>query len=473
MGGSRFCNEKLHLFSVPALFADHPILAAWRKTIARRPSAAAIFGADGTVLRTFRDIEDESPQLPQGLAPGQIAVIELGNHPALPATLLALWKEGLAVALAESSVALPGVALRVALGASGAPVFYKIDAPAEEIPGADFLKLTSGTTGAPRAIRFSAAQLLADCDAVCDTMGITEADLNYGVISWAHSYGFSNLVLPLLCRGVPVVATEDRLPRAILDGLARTGATVFPAVPVFFKKLAELAATPLPALRLCISAGAPLPSAVATDFRQRFGVKVHSFYGSSECGGICYDATGDEVPEGFVGQPMRGVRLVENAGRIVIYSPAAGLGYWPQPDDAVLGNGRFIPQDLVEQTERGFSLRGRESDFINIAGRKLNPAEIERVLREHPAVREVVVFGMPSALRGEEPAACVVADASTQELLAFAATRLPAWQMLRQIWLVAALPVNERGKLSRRAVAEHFGQQSKTEPVVAKNTPVT
>ena len=59
------------------------------------------------------------------------------------------------------------------------------------------LKLTSGTTAAPRAIRFRSAQLLADAEQICDTMGITEADLNFAVIPLSHSYGFSNLITPL------------------------------------------------------------------------------------------------------------------------------------------------------------------------------------------------------------------------------------------------------------------------------------
>ena len=440
---------------------DQPILAAWRETVCRQPSQAAVLGADGAVLRTFADVEKESAALAEAIPSGEgIAMVELGNHPSLPAVLLALWRVGRTVALAEpgASTSLAGITLRVVRG-SGGEVLFSETGQSPQTLDADFLKVTSGTTGAPRAIRFSAAQLFADCTAVCDTMGIGAGDLNYGVISWAHSYGFSNLVLPLLCRGVPVVATEDRLPRAILDGLSRTGATVFPSVPVFFQKLATLAAAPLPKLRLCISAGAPLSAAVAASFRQSFGVKVHSFYGSSECGGICYDTSDETVPEGFVGQPMRGVRLAVDEGRIEVHSPATALGYWPEPDDAVLGNGRFAPEDLVERTEAGITLKGRVSDFINIAGRKLNPAEIETVLRGHPAVRECVVFGVPSAVRGEEPVACVVADVPPEELLAFTAARLPAWQAPKHIWPVPALPVNERGKLSRRALAERFQTQ--------------
>jgi acyl-CoA synthetase (AMP-forming)/AMP-acid ligase II len=449
---------------MPDHFTQQPILAAWQETVRRKPAGAAILSADGSRLRTFGDIETESEKfaatIPDSVAVGAIAVVELGNHAALPAVLLALWRRRLAIALAEagSCVELPGVRLRITRAFDGGTLVSECQsAPAN--PEADFLKLTSGTTGAPRAIRFTAAQLLADCDSVCNTMGITDSDLNYGVISWAHSYGFSNLVLPLICRGIPLVLTEDRLPRAILGGLAATRATVLPAVPVFFKKLAELESPPLPALRLCISAGALLPAAVAAKFRARFGIKVHSFYGSSECGGICYDATDGDAAEGFVGLPMNGVRVVENGGRIEVHSPAAGLGYWPSPDETVLGSARFIPSDLVEKNAHGFTLCGRESDFINIAGRKLNPAEIERVLRLHPAVREVVVFGAPSALRGEEAVACIVGEVPASELLAFAAESLASWQMPKHVWPVSAIPVNDRGKLSRRELCERWLQR--------------
>ncbi len=442
---------------MPASLTDNPILAAWREIVLKQPDRAAVLGPDGGTLRTFADIENEAAALAKNIPATQgIALVELGNHPSLPALLLALWRAGRTVALAEKGacVTLPGITLRVNVGPASEVVF----SPTGEsplFPDADCLKLTSGTTGTPRGIRFSAAQLLADCTAICETMGITSSDLNYGVISWAHSYGFSNHVLPLLCRGVPVVATEDRLPRAILSGLAATGATVFPAVPVFFQKLASLDAPPLPKLRLCISAGAQLSTEVAASFLQQFGVKVHSFYGSSECGGICYDATDDVAPEGFVGQPMKNVRLIVEQGRLAVHSPAAGLGYWPQPD-ATLTDGCFMPEDLVEQTDNGITIKGRVSDFINIAGRKLNPAEIERVMREHPAVRDVVVFGVPSSLRGEEPTACIVGDAAVEEFTAFAASRLAPWQMPKHFWLVPSLPVNERGKLSRRDLAARW-----------------
>jgi len=454
----------------------NPILAAWRSTRERHGDAPAILAADGGILRTFAGIEHEARTLQPAFADlprGAPVGVQFGNDARFPALLLALWRCGLAPIPIDRSVEREALAAAldvcsaaalVTPGPDGAPVCEPRTGGAGV--DADFLKLTSGTSGPPRAIRFRAAQLLADCEAVCDTMGTGPGDLNFGVIPWSHSYGLSNLVTPLLCRGVPVVACEDRLPRALLDGLARSGATVFPGVPILFQKLAEIADPPPLRLRLCISAGAPLSAATATAFRARFGVKIHGFYGCSESGGIAYDASEGEVPEGCVGEPVRGVRLMheEQTGRVEVHSAAVSAGYFPEPDEGVLGGGRFVPGDLVERTPNGFVLAGRVSDFINVARRKLNPAEVEARLREIAGVREAIVFGVPSALRGEEPVACVAGDVNAAELRQRCQAVLASWQTPRDFWIVDALPFNERGKLNRRALAEAYQSRSQQKP---------
>ncbi len=463
---------------------ENPILAAWSRTVGRLGPAPAVFGPDGSALRTFMEIHWDADAAStrlraSGLGRGDVIALQLGNSPWMPGWLLAIWQMGAIPVLLDRSCT--GTALDAALATVGARAWLgwessEIDAVragadchletrggARFTDGTQFLKLTSGTTGAPRAIRFTAAQLLADCDAIYETMGFREEDVNFGVIPWSHSYGFSNLVTPLLCRGLPVVATEDRLPRAILAELEATGATIFPGLPIFFQKLAELDAPPLPRLRLCISAGAPLSATVASAFRERFGVKVHGFYGSSECGGIAYDTSEAEVPEGCVGRPMRGVALEyqddEDPTRIRVGGAAVGTAYFPETDDAVLSGGGFVPGDLVRRTEDGLVLAGRVSDFINVAGRKLNPIAVETILRSCPGVCDAVVFGVPHPIRGEEPIACVAGQASAEALLALCARELPAWQVPRDFWLVAHLPVNERGKLSRRGLAEAYRQK--------------
>jgi acyl-coenzyme A synthetase/AMP-(fatty) acid ligase len=326
------------------------------------------------------------------------------------------------------------------------------------------LKLTSGTTAAPRAIRFRSEQLLADCNQICETMGITGRDLNFGVIPLSHSYGFSNLVTPLLARGVPMVLSRDRMPRAVLDDLARTNATVFPGMPVFYQAFSEMEEIPaLPKLRLCISAGAPLPVEVARKFREKFHQPIHSFYGSSECGGICYDRDASLLEQGFVGQPMRAVDLElldpnAPATRVRAQSAAVGDGYFPEPDER-LGRGKFIPDDLLSIGADGFRIMGRISDVINVAGKKVNPAEVEAELLRFAGVRAAVVFGRESILRNEEVAACVVAEERVREsdLLEHCRAHLSGWQVPKRIFLVDEIPVNERGKVNRRELAHRFG----------------
>jgi acyl-CoA synthetase (AMP-forming)/AMP-acid ligase II len=450
----------------------NPILAAWRSVLARRGNEAAILSLTGGVLRTFSHIEAEAHAMEVAFArlqPGTPVAVQFGNDARFPALLLALWRRGLVPVPLDRSLGKDAIA--AALEVIGATAIVRPNlsegiaverrAAGREVD-ADFLKLTSGTSGAPRAIRFRAAQLLADCEAVCDTMGIGADDLNFGVIAWSHSYGFSNLLTPLLCRGVPAVASDERIPRALLGGLARTGATVFPGLPVIFQKLAELDCERLPKLRLCISAGAPLSATITAAFRERFGVKIHGFYGSSECGGIAYDASDAVVPEGCVGEPVHGVRLVhdEDSGRVEVHGPAVGDGYFPEPDADVLGGGGFVPGDLAQRTPHGYVLAGRVSDFINVAGRKLNPSEVEMRLREISGVREAVVFGVTSALRGEEPVACVAGAVDAAALRQFCAANFAAWQVPRDFWIVDALPFNERGKLNRRALAQAYHARS-------------
>ena len=324
------------------------------------------------------------------------------------------------------------------------------------------LKLTSGTTAAPRAVRFRSEQLLADCENICETMGITDRDLNFGVIPISHSYGFSNLLTPLIARGVSLVLSDDRIPRAIIDGLAKTRATVFPGMPVFYQSLCEMNDSPqLPNLRLCISAGAPLPIETAQAFREKFRCEIHSFYGASECGGICYVRETQPMP-GFVGGAMCGVALElvdpgASSSLVRVRSRAVADGYFPVPDEDKLGHGIFVPDDLLEKGARGYRIVGRSSDLINVAGKKVHPAEVEAEILRCKGVQKAVVFGRESERRNQEVAACVVAKGLTEEeLLAHCRARLSSWQAPRRIYFVEAIPVNERGKTSRRELARRY-----------------
>ena len=176
------------------------------------------------------------------------------------------------------------------------------------------LKTSSGTsTGTPQMIAFTAAQLAADAKNIVETMGLRGDWPNLGAISLAHSYGLSNLVLPLLLHGVPLILLPSRLPEAVRQACSKFSKLTLPAVPALWRVWHEAGGIG-PAIKLAISAGAPLPAALEAVIFKQTGIKVHNFYGASECGGICYDAS--EIPRTLdedVGMPT--VRSVSVANR--------------------------------------------------------------------------------------------------------------------------------------------------------------
>jgi long-chain acyl-CoA synthetase len=315
------------------------------------------------------------------------------------------------------------------------------------------LKMTSGTTSVPRFVAFTASQLMADAENIVATMGLRRDWPNLGVISLAHSYGFSNLVLPLLLHGIPLILTGAPLPEIVLRASETEPAITLAAVPALWRTWHTAGAIPRN-VRLAISAGAPLPVALEQNVFAAHGVKIHNFYGSSECGGIAYDASADpRLDDSCTGAPMRNVSLAlaEN-GCLEVRSEAVGQTYWPEANPA-LGGGVFRTNDLVELSNGQVYFRGRAGDQINVAGRKVSPETIEKILLAHPGVRECVVFGVPSSDdgRGENIVACVSAatNIAGETLKQFLLGQVPAWQVPREWWLVESLFASQRGKLSR------------------------
>ena len=164
--------------------------------------------------------------------------------------------------------------------------------------------------------------------------------------------------------------------------------------------------------------------------------------------------------EGFVGTPHAGVEIAQaevKAGPIVVRSPAVGDGYFPADDDGVLGGGRFVPGDLVRRTARGHVSRRAHLGRHQRRRAQAEPARSRGAAAEFPGVKQAVVFGVPSALRGEEPVACVAGEGlDAAAVLRFCQQTLAPWQMPRDVWIVEEIPATERGKINRRALAARY-----------------
>ena len=292
-----------------------------------------------------------------GIEAGDLVLSASGNRSGTIPLLLACWTLGASVLpidvgtppaeileLAERFHASAVVVPASAVGESSGPaldheltVLSRVASPQPSYRGAALLKLTSGSTGLPKAVLTTEVQLLADTAQIVSAMGITAADVQLAAIPLSHAYGFGNLVMPLLLQGTPIVLRESFVPQQLSADARRYGARVFHGVPFMYQHF--LAHPPVggwpPTLTLLVSAGARLEAETVRDFHERFGLKIHSFYGTSEAGGIAFDGDDDLDDVPTVGRPITGVTIElrpdagvpPGYGRIHVRSLAVSPGY--------------------------------------------------------------------------------------------------------------------------------------------------
>jgi acyl-CoA synthetase (AMP-forming)/AMP-acid ligase II len=433
-------------------------------TAAAPEAVAAIDGDTGDVTSRAQlasRIEDFAARL-ENLGEGDVVAIQLPNSVDFIAAFGAVLKRKLVAILIDRDATEAEVANVLdhfnARGLIDRTGLSTRTAARSNVPdGARLIKLTSGSTGMPKGIVATEANLLADCVNICATMDIRPDDINLGAIPMSHSYGFSNLVTPLLVQGTVVVISNDYLPQSVVTLSNRFSCTVAPLIPMVFDHLITAGDGEFRTVRTFLSAGAPLPPAVSRKFRERFGIPIHTFYGCSECGGITYDREGAAVERGTVGRAMENVTLTSNRGRLIVRGDNVALGYLHdantfQPFD----EGVFVTDDLVDVRDDGeIAITGRASELINTAGKKVNPREVELVLLQIDGVREAKVYGEPAGARGDVVAAAVVAgaDVTREQIRAFCLAHLSPHKVPRIVKLIESIPVDERGKVKRAALA--------------------
>ena len=438
-----------------------------------------------------------------GTAPGQPLLSVAGNTPIAAGLLLACRRIGiplLPVDKGASPIEIASIAARfgarlVVAGsasvasASGLPLddglhLFVLDdrAPAGNPAWTEtaVMKLTSGSTGLPRATLTTDANLVADTLAIVEAMDIGPDDRQLAAIPLSHAYGLGNVLVPALIQGTPIVVRDGFVPHQFTQDGERFGVTVFPGVPFMFDHLLQHLAGdtwPRPVARL-MSAGARLEADTVQRFHEKFHLKIHSFYGSSESGGICYDDTTVVDAEPTVGRPLPRVTVTlrpedgapPDGGRVHVAGPAVSPGYAGEGgegsgEESPFVDGGFLTGDLGRfDARKHLELHGRVSSFVNVAGRKVQPLEVEAVLRGAPGVSDVRVLGVPDALRGQQLVACVVMEGGTAQtgasLRAHCVTRLAPFKIPRRFLFLDGIPLTERGKTDRNRldalVSEHL-----------------
>lgn len=433
------------------------LLHAWHSTVDRRSGDVAVVEAPTGRVWTFSQLREAAERVARKRMGGEREVVcPQGTGVGFLIDVLAGWEAGCLVCPLDEGVSAPPSA------------FWR--GMREVFSSGVLAKSTSGSSGVPRHVLFAGGQLMADARSIVSTMRLGAGWPNVAAISLAHSYGFSNLVLPLVIDGIPLVLAGSALPAAVrgalervADGVAGERRAIVPGVPALWRAWLSSRVVDANRVAVAISAGAPLPLEVERCAWLEVGLKIHNFLGSSECGGMAYDRS--DVPRddsALVGTALEGVELsTDDGGQLLVRSEAVGLGYWPAEPSGEDGNagalrpGVFRTGDIAECGAQGWRLLGRASDTVNLAGRKLHPSEVEGILRQHEAVKECLVFGVPSPdpARGEEVVAAVALHqnhgAAWNELPDWLAGRLPAWKCPRHWWPLPELTVTSRGKLPR------------------------
>ena len=340
------------------------------------------------------------------------------------------------------------------------------DSPSREL----FCQFTSGVSGLMRIVPRTYENVLDEVTAYVRTLALGEADTILCPAPLFHAYGLINGLMACLYTGARLVLTQRFLPGEIVSLTTRHQPTILIGVPFMYGLLGRMflpRPVRLSSYRYCLSAGAKTPLDMIEGYAGRFGAMVHPLYGSTETGAMAVnlESTGGPTQES-VGRPIprREVRILgedgaalppDRDGEIVIRSPGTTPGYLAQPilNRATFRDGWFHTGDVGHFDDAGrLYITGRKSTFINVAGLKVDPFEVERALLASPKVRECAVVGTPHPDCGEAVKAFVVPrdDVSRSELLALCRGHLAAYKVPRELVFLDELPRSPTGKVLRK-----------------------
>lgn len=431
--------------------------------------------------------------LAEGARPGDRVLLRLGNTPAFPVLYLGAIAAGLVpvatsplltvpeitrmaatvrprLTVAAEGIALPpGPALPADLDACEAahPCDWHLGDQNRE----GYVVFTSGTSGAPLAVRHAHRAILARALMHQGWEGLTPADrlLHAGAFNWTYTMG-TGLLDPWTIGATalipaPTVQTEH-LPLV----LRRHDATILATVPTVFRRLLRGAIPVLPRLRHALSAGEALPAALRAEWRDRTGTEIHEALGMSEISTFISSNPGHTAPDGATGYPQPGRRIAVlsdtgqplppgEAGELAVSTADPGLMLSYEGSDPPQGPW-FPTGDLVHQDHAGaIHYHGRVDEMMNPGGVRVSPREVELALAGLPGVTDLAVAEVETT-PGTRIIVCFYAGATLPEgtASAFAAERLARYKCPRAFVPLPEIPRGPTGKINRRALAAHYAK---------------
>jgi benzoate-CoA ligase family protein len=337
---------------------------------------------------------------------------------------------------------------------------------------------SGGTTGAPKAVA-QAHRSLVNTTLLYGqgSLALVPDDITISVPKLYFGYATgSNLLFPLSVGASSVLFAEHSNPDALFDLIERHRPTVMVNVPSAINQMVshpDAHKRDLSSLRLATSAGEALPETLYHRWRDQFEVELLDGLGTAEMWHIFITNTVGDVRPGTLGKVVPGFEIkacdedgVEvgpgEVGRLRVRGDSLGLGYFEDPErtaEAFRGEW-FVGGDLVSIDQDGYvTHRGRADDAIKVKGKWFRPQEVESVLLENEAVREVAVVAVSDEAGLSKPVAFVVAhpEVSEQDLIDWVLARLEAFKHPRRVYFVDKLPQTHLGKVDRSALKRLAG----------------
>ncbi|MDT7727477.1 MAG: malonyl-CoA/methylmalonyl-CoA synthetase [Actinomycetota bacterium] len=352
------------------------------------------------------------------------------------------------------------------------------EVPAHDIDGEvpAFIVYTSGTTGPPKGVVLPRRAVTSNLDSIADAWEWTADDVLVHALPLFHVHGLILGVIGPLRRGGALHHVGKFSTEAVAAELGGEATMMF-GVPTMYNRLAQdVAADPKLAegvgkARLLVSGSAALPAALHERIFTATGQQIVERYGMSETLMNCSVRASGERRPGTVGPPVDGVdlRLVDEqgapvsgdeVGEIEVRGPNLFLEYLNRPDATAeaVRDGWFRTGDVATRDPDGYLriVGRRATDLIKSGGYKIGAGEIENILLEHPQVAEVAITGEPDDDLGERIVAWIVAEPGTtpdeKELVDHVARLLTPHKRPRVVHFLDALPRNEMGKVTKRAL---------------------
>jgi acyl-CoA synthetase (AMP-forming)/AMP-acid ligase II len=444
--------------------------------LVRHPASAPALVEDGrmwTYGELRHEVEGHAAKLRElGVRPGDRVMLVSENSVAQVALIFAIasidaWSVTVNARLSEGELATirAHCTPRCVLTATGEGVSTSaLDAAAVPEPvrpdGAQVATLvyTTGTTGQPKGVMLTHANLLFVAATSSALRGLQPSDHASGVLPVSHVYGLTSVMLGTLYAGACLHLMPRFSAEALLAQIRDGVLTIVQGVPAMYARLLALAgdAPVRSRLRFCYAGGSPLDPVLKREVERVFGLPLHNGYGLSESSPTVAQTRLD-APRGdtSVGHPIPGVevRIVEPNGELWVRGPNVMAGYYRDPvrtGAALRPGGWLATGDIATQDADGaLFIAGRLKELIIRSGFKVYPLEVETALNSHPAVRQSAVVGRPAAGGEEEVLAFVEAasEVDAQALQEWLRTRLAPYKRPSRIMFMDALPAAPSGKI--------------------------